>query len=186
MSTVQTSQSLLPYLRIFIAPSKKKGAPVFVWQQIEKPVAPDSIVLSGKIAERVQWLLMAYGSKRQDPDFFDVREPVCHGAAFYAAGLIDDPAPYGHFADIYTGLEEILTYDKPQPPAVVHLLKAKIPPRKLHEANELICPHTVLYIGDLHGREVCFQKHIDGATSIGFLRNAERKYNTTYRLWVNA
>ncbi len=174
------------YLRIFITASKKKGTPVFAWEQTEEPVAAGSILLSGKIADRVQWLLRAYGSKRPNPEFVDPREPFCHGAAMYAAGLTDDSAPSGHFATPYKGLEDILTYDKPQPPAVVHLLKVKIAPKEIHKANEVICPHTVLYIGDLSGREVCFQKHIDGATSIGFLRNAERKYNTTYRLWVNA
>src|SRR3989338_1180969 len=188
-----------PFLKVFIVSDKRKGTPVFRWEQIERPAATAAgfILLSGQIADRVHQLLMFYGNMRSDIDFNsldyqmsqDPREPqriICHNAAMYAAGLVDYPNQGGHFAEAYRGLEEMLTYEKQKPPAVVHLLREKISPAAIHTANERICPHTVLYIGDLRGEKVCFQKHIFGAASIGFLRNAERKYGTQHRLWVNA
>ncbi len=185
-------------LKVFIVPDKRKGTPVFRWGQIEQPAATatGSILLSGQIAYRMSELLVAYSNMRSDIDFNsidyqlsqDPREPqvICHSAAMYAAGLVNYPGQHGHFAEAYRGLEEMLTYEEQKPPAVVHLLREKISPAVIHKANERICPHTVLYIGDLRGEKVCFQKHSFGAASIGFLRNAERKYGTQHRLWVNA
>ena len=99
-----------PFLEVFIVPDKRKGTPVFKWEQIEQPAATaaDSIVLSGQIADRVHWLLMAYSKMRSDIDFNsmdyqfsqDPREAqvICHSAAMYAAGLVNYPGQDGHFA----------------------------------------------------------------------------------------
>lgn len=65
---------------------RKRGGPIFEWRQTEEPVG--DIVVKGDTAMRMLRMLNIYHHKQSDPEWFDCREPNCHSAAMYVAGLI--------------------------------------------------------------------------------------------------
>lgn len=178
-----------PYLRVFLNASGKGGKKVtsFKWEEVKEHTAPSSIVIHGGVAGRVLELIRMYWNKRIDPEWTDPRDPNCHSSAMYAAGLISSSWSLQpeKFPGIYNGLEGLLTYEKPSPPAVVHLLSEKIQPDQLGRINGDNCPHSALYIGELDGKEVCFQKFGFGNVRFGFLRKTGKSYATPHRLWIS-
>ncbi len=159
-----------------------------------------SILVHGNIASRMWDILTLYYHKtdrygvRVIPDLSDLQgDPDCHGAGLYAAGVIDyirRISPCMDFEEIYMMSSPEFTYEPQEPPVIVHLLNERLDTVSYDSFAELNTLHTVVYLGDIDGKKICFEKK--GRMPAGFvtLSSTEKYYmgNETdklYRLYVN-
>ncbi|MGE0792690.1 MAG: hypothetical protein AB7V77_00755 [Candidatus Woesearchaeota archaeon] len=145
----------------------------------------DSIYIRGVLANRMLKFLKSNNRSTK------YSKSDCHIAAFLTTGMIDyihTIFPEKHFEKIYSEKSVEVTDVPQKPPAIVHLLHDSIETLitfGVEKFSGLNIPHSVLYIGNINGKEICFEKKgVTGIASFTELKSLENAYGTKYRWYI--
>jgi len=157
--------------------------PVDLTWSVVEPYGVAGVYMTGDLAIRIRDLL----SVHEDHSFAEyVSQPDCHGAAMYAAGLVDHLERLGPkrcFSKIYADHPSVFTYE-PQPGSVlVHLLREELPCDS-PAFEEYGTPHSVILLDEVAGHPVCFEKKGDRAAGFAWLDDSESCYAAPH--WMYA
>jgi|GEM_PF-4457581 len=157
------------------------------WEKLLVPdMAPDSLFINGILARRIfDFLQLDKGGPTTFAEY--ISDPDCHGAAMYARGIVDfiqRISPESDFGEIYRKAPAIFTYEPQPTPVVVHLLNSRLSRSGIPNFAESNTPHSVLLLGRLRGKPVCFEKRGNFRSRFSTLEAAESFYKTNHRLYV--
>ena len=188
VTTLPNDTTSTPLIRL--SPRRRISDPEIVWEEVERirrGWRPDkeSLYVRGELADRILQLLQYDTDKQPFGEF--INDPDCHGAAMYAMGMIDQVKRISASGDL-KAIEERIgakhTYEPQRGPVLVHLLRTRLDERSLEGISETTTPHSVIYLGDIYGHKVCYEKRGKNHSRFSVMESAEEEYKTTERLYV--
>jgi hypothetical protein len=174
-----------PILRVYANGRAHEGN--LSWTKVTACEPPDdSLLVTGLLAWRMVRLLRIYDGK--GPNFAPyVSDPDCHGAAMFAMGIVDHLerlSPWVDFPRVYEKRPARFTYEPLEAPALVHLLSKELSTSGIPDFRELNTPHSVVYLGNLNGAAVCFEKRGKNPAGFATLQSTEEHYGSRLRMYV--
>ena len=149
----------------------------FDWEEVDNPSdSRESLFISGDLAVRMMHFLQLYTGGGTGFARY-ISDPDCHGAAMFTMGVVDyikRISPKRDFQEIYTRHPATFTYEPQNFPSLVHLLDRVLKPGDIGSFAERNTPHSIIHLGMLGSKEICFEKKGHWAAGFVTIASTER------------